>query len=209
MKTITEILTLGPVMPVVVIDDAHKAVPLAQALLAGGIRTMEITLRTTCALDAIEAVASGCGDIVVGAGTVITAKDARAASGAGATFAVSPGTLPQLVEACRADGTPLLGGAATLSEIMTLRNAGMEAVKFFPASAAGGTAFVRALAGPLPDMIVCPTGGITLKSAPEWLGLANVPCVGGSWVAPRDTIERGDFAAITANAREAAALGAG
>ena len=206
MLTIPQILSLGPVMPVIVIDDSDKAIPLAEALLEGGIRTIEITLRTPAALDAISAVASRCPDIIIGAGTVNRAELAHQARDAGATFAVSPGTTQDVISGCRDAGLPLLPGAATVSEMMTLKDEGFSALKFFPANASGGTAFIKALASPLPGLIVCPTGGIVQETAPEWLALANVPCVGGSWVASQAAIADGDFAGIASRAAAAASL---
>ncbi len=206
MLTIPRILALGPVMPVIVIDDSDKAVPLADALLEGGIRTIEITLRTPAALDAISAVAGHCPDITIGAGTVNRAELAQQARDAGASFAVSPGTTLDVISGCRAAGLPLLPGAATVSEIMALQDNGFSAIKFFPANASGGTAFIKALASPLPGVIVCPTGGITQDTAPDWLVLPNVPCVGGSWVASQAAIADGDFSGIATRARAAAVL---
>ena len=206
MPSIQDILDLGRVMPVIVIDDSSKAVGLANALLEGGIRTIEITLRTNAALDAIRAVANECPDITIGAGTVTSPALAAAAAAAGASFAVSPGTTESVIKGCEDAALPLLPGAATVSEILSLQEAGFNAVKFFPASAAGGPNFIKSLISPMPSIRVCPTGGITLASAPDWLALANVPCVGGSWIAPQATISAGDFDTITGNARAAAAL---
>ncbi|MGB1176012.1 MAG: bifunctional 4-hydroxy-2-oxoglutarate aldolase/2-dehydro-3-deoxy-phosphogluconate aldolase [Candidatus Puniceispirillaceae bacterium] len=206
MSTIHEVLALGPVMPVIVIDDSRHAVPLAEALLAGGLKTIEITLRTPAALDSIRAVAAACPDITIGAGTVTRADLAAAARDAGAAFAVSPGTTPAVIEGCRTAGLPLLPGAASVSEIMALQEAGFDAVKFFPANAAGGTGFIKSLISPLPGISVCPTGGITEATAPDWLALANVPCVGGSWVASQAAIASGEFDAIAARAKVAASL---
>ena len=206
MPSIPEILALGPVMPVIVIDDAAQAVPLAQALLAGGIRTIEITLRTPAALDAVRAVATDCPDIIVGAGTVNNAALAKQARDAGAAFAVSPGTTAGVIRGCADAGLPLRPGAATVSEMMELQDAGFSAMKFFPASAAGGIGFIKALASPLPGITFCPTGGITQDSAPDWLALANIACVGGSWVASQTAIAAGAFDEISARARAAAAL---
>ena len=206
MPTIIDILALGPVMPVIVIDDSQHAVPLAEALLEGGLKTIEITLRTPAALDAIRAVAAACPGITIGAGTVTGAALATAARDAGATFAVSPGTTTAVIEGCRDAGLPLLPGAASVSEIMALQEHGFDAVKFFPANAAGGPSFIKSLISPLPGISVCPTGGITEATAPDWLALANIPCVGGSWVAPQADIAAGKFAAIAARARTAAAL---
>ena len=206
MTSILQILKLGPVMPVIVIDDSAHAIPLAKALLEGGIKTIEITLRTPAALESIRAVVDSCPEITVGAGTVNSAKLAAASQAAGAAFAVSPGTTQAVIDGCAAAGLPLLPGAASASEMMSLHEQGFDCVKFFPANAAGGTAFIKALASPLPDISICPTGGITEATAPDWLALTNVPCVGGSWVAPRQVIADGAFEAITERARAAAAL---
>ena len=193
-------------MPVIVIDDSDKAVPLAEALLAGGIRTIEITLRTAAALDAIRAVAANCPDITIGAGTVNRAELAQQARDAGAAFAVSPGTTQDVIAGCRAAGLPLLPGASTVSEMMALQADGFTAVKFFPANAAGGSGFIKALISRLPGLSVCPTGGITQDTASDWLALSNVPCVGGSWIASQAAIAEGDFDGIQSRAAAAAAL---
>jgi 2-dehydro-3-deoxyphosphogluconate aldolase/(4S)-4-hydroxy-2-oxoglutarate aldolase len=206
MPTIHDILALGPVMPVIVIDDSQHAVPLAEALLRGGLRTIEITLRTAAAIDSIRAVAAACPDITIGAGTVTRPDLAVAARNAGAAFAVSPGTTQTVIDGCHAADLPLLPGASSVSEIMALQEAGFAAVKFFPANAAGGTGFIKSLISPLPGISVCPTGGITEATAPDWLALANVPCVGGSWVAPQADIAAGSFDAIAARASVAATL---
>jgi 2-dehydro-3-deoxyphosphogluconate aldolase/(4S)-4-hydroxy-2-oxoglutarate aldolase len=181
-------------------------VPLARALLAGGIRSIEITLRTPAALDAIRAVAAGIAEMAVGAGTVLGAADLEAAAHAGAHFAVSPGSTPALLAAAAAQGLPWLPGAATASEVMALREAGYRLLKFFPAAAAGGAALLRSLHGPLPDVRFCPTGGIGLESAPAWLALPNVVCVGGSWLTPGERLRASDWDAIEALARHAANL---
>ena len=165
--TMDEILKLGPVMPVIVIDEADKALPLAEALLEGGIRTAEVTLRTPAALAAIEYIATYCPDITVGAGTVRTAEQAKAVSDAGGRFAVSPGTTDGVLAGCAAASLPLLPGAATVSEMMGLAEAGFSALKFFPATAAGGLSFIRSLSSPLPDLTFCPTGGITPDTAAD------------------------------------------
>ncbi|HCD64391.1 MAG TPA: keto-deoxy-phosphogluconate aldolase [Alphaproteobacteria bacterium] len=204
--TIDAILNLGPVMPVIVIDEADKAVPLAEALLSGGIRTAEITLRTPAALAAIQEMATHCPAITVGAGTVRTVQQARQVAAAGGRFAVSPGTTSSVVSGCAEAGLPLLPGAATVSEMMALSEQGFTALKFFPATAAGGLNFIKALASPLPDLTFCPTGGITPDTAPDWLALSNIACVGGSWVAPQDLIAKADFVEITNRARAAACL---
>ena len=206
MMSIPDILALGPVMPVIVIDDSDKAVPLAEALLAGGIHTIEITLRTAAALDAIRAVAASCPDITIGAGTVNRAELAQQARDAGAAFAVSPGTTQDVIAGCHAAGLPLLPGASTVSEMMALQAEGFTAVKFFPANAAGGSGFIKALISPLPGLSVCPTGGITQDTASDWLALSNVPCVGGSWIASQAAIAEGDFDGIQSRAAAAAAL---
>ena len=204
--TILDILKLGPVMPVIVIDSADQAEPLADALLAGGIRTAEITLRTPAAIKAIEKMARNCPDITVGAGTVRTARDAQIAADAGSRFVVSPGTTPSILEGCQSAELPLLPGAASVSEMMTLAEQGYSVQKFFPANAAGGISFIKSLSSPLPDLTFCPTGGITEITAPDWLALPNIACVGGSWIAPQALIESGDFAKITNRARVAAHL---
>ena len=204
--TIHDILKLGPVMPVIVIDSADQAEPLADALLAGGIRTAEITLRTPAAIKAIEKMARNCPDITVGAGTVRTARDAQIAADAGSRFVVSPGTTPSILEGCQSAELPLLPGAASVSEMMALAEQGYSVQKFFPANAAGGISFIKSLSSPLPDLTFCPTGGITETTAPDWLALPNIACVGGSWIAPQALIESGDFAKITNRARVAANL---
>ena len=204
--TIQDILMLGPVIPVIVISSSDKAEPLADALLAGGVRTAEITLRSPAAIKAIEKIARNCPDITVGAGTVRTARDAQIAADAGSRFAVSPGTTPSILEGCQSAGLPLLPGAASVSEMMALAEQGYSVQKFFPATAAGGISFIKSLYSPLPALTFCPTGGITEKTAPDWLALPNIACVGGSWIAPQALIESGNFAKITKRARVAAHL---
>ena len=204
--TIDEILWAGPVMPVVVIDDAAHAVPLARALVAGGIRAIEITLRTGAALDAIEAIARDVPDAIPGVGTAITAADVLAALDAGAKFIVSPGMTPALRDAALGSGLPFLPGVATASELMAGLAAGLSAFKFFPAAQAGGIDGLKALGGPFPSVRFCPTGGVNAANAAAYLALPNVACVGGSWLAPRETIAAGDFATIERLAREASAL---
>lgn len=196
---------LAPVIPVLVIDELRHAAPLARALVAGGLPVLEVTLRTPVALEAIAEMARVPG-ARVGAGTVLSAHDAARAKAAGAEFAVSPGATPALISACSAQGLPLLPGAATASEVMTLMEAGYRTLKFFPAEAAGGRPLLEALRGPLPQALFCPTGGITEASAPAWLNLQNVVCVGGSWVAPGALMRAGDWAGIERLARAAAAL---
>ena len=204
--SIPNILALGPVMPVIVIDRAEDGVALADALFAGGLKTIEITLRTPAALGAIKAIADARPNICIGAGTVISAELATAAKEAGAHFAVSPGTTQAVIDGCAAADLPLLPGASTVSEMMHMLEVGFTAMKFFPASAAGGTSFIKSLASPLPQITICPTGGISAATALEWLALPNVKCVGGSWVAPQSLINAGDFTAIETLARDAAAL---
>ena len=195
----------APVIPVLVIEDATHAAPLAEALIAGGLPVLEVTLRTPAALDAI-AVMSGVPGGIVGAGTVLTPDDVRAAQDAGAQFAVSPGATDRLLDACEAAGLPILPGAATASEAMRLLERGYGVQKFFPASAIGGAPALKALGGPLPQVRFCPTGGIDTANAADYLALDNVLCVGGSWVAPRQLVQKGEWAAITGLARQAAAL---
>ncbi|UPG85669.1 bifunctional 4-hydroxy-2-oxoglutarate aldolase/2-dehydro-3-deoxy-phosphogluconate aldolase [Luteibacter aegosomatis] len=199
-------LRLAPVVPVVIIDDASKAVGMARALVAGGVPAIEVTLRTAAALDAVRAIAAEVEGAFVGVGTVLTAKDLDAAWKAGAKFAVSPGSSPRLLDAADDSELPLLPGAATSSEAMELLERGYRFQKFFPAVPAGGPKLVGAWASPLPQIRFCPTGGITLANAPEFLALPNVACVGGSWLTPADKLAAGDFAGIEALAREAASL---
>lgn len=200
-----DICRLAPVVPVLVIDDLAHAAPLAQALVAGGLPALEVTLRTPCALDAIRAMSQVPGG-VVGAGTLLTPADVKAAKAAGATFGVSPGATDRIIAACEDEGLPLLPGAATASEIMALLEKGFTVQKFFPAEQAGGVAYLKSIGSPIPQVKFCPTGGISLKIAPDYLALKNILCVGGSWVAPKDAMLRGDWAAITKLAAEAATL---
>lgn len=200
-----EIAALAPIIPVLVIDDLAHARPLAEALVAGGLPALEVTLRTPCALDAIRAMADVPGG-VVGAGTLLTPEDVRAAKAAGARFGVSPGATPRLLAACAEEGLPLLPGAATASEVMALYEQGYDMLKFFPAEAAGGAPALKAIGAPIPQVSFCPTGGITPQNAPAYLALPNVICAGGSWVAPKAACAAGDWAAIEALARDAAAL---
>ncbi|MFC4585950.1 bifunctional 4-hydroxy-2-oxoglutarate aldolase/2-dehydro-3-deoxy-phosphogluconate aldolase [Sphaerisporangium corydalis] len=201
------ILDLAPVVPVVVIDDVETAVPLARALVAGGLPVIEVTLRTACALDAIERIAAEVPDAVIGAGTVRTPADVAASVKAGAGFLVSPGTTPSLVDAMVDSGVPFLPGAATASEVLALAERGLTELKFFPAGPAGGVAYLKALAGPIPEVRFCPTGGIRLETAPDYLALPNVGCVGGTWLTPAAALATGDYAHIQNLATEAAALG--
>lgn len=196
----------APVIPVIVLNDVRQAVPLARALIAGGIRMLEVTLRTPQALACIAAIAREVHDAVVGAGTVRSAADAIAAKDAGARFAVSPGFTPALGRQCRDLDLPLLPGVATASEIMLAQEEGFKALKFFPALQAGGLAMLKAWQGPFGDVIFCPTGGIHAGNAQEFLAQPNVACVGGSWLVPGDALARGDWDAITSLARAARAL---
>ena len=200
-----EICRLAPVIPVLVIEDVAHARPLAEALVRGGLPALEVTLRTPAALDVIRAMAGVPGG-VVGAGTLLTPADVRAAKAAGAKFGVSPGATDRLIAACEDEGLPLLPGAATATEVMVLLEKGFSVQKFFPAEASGGAPALKAIGAPLPQVTFCPTGGIGLKNARDYLALPNVVCVGGSWVAPKDVMVRGDWAAITALAAEAATL---
>jgi 2-dehydro-3-deoxyphosphogluconate aldolase / (4S)-4-hydroxy-2-oxoglutarate aldolase len=200
-----EICRLAPVVPVLVIEDLAHAASLAKALVAGGLPALEVTLRTTVALDAIRAMAEVPGG-VVGAGTLLTPADVKAAKAAGARFGVSPGATERLIDACAEHELPLLPGAATASEIMTLLEKGYTVQKFFPAEQAGGAAYLKSIGSPIPQVSFCPTGGISLKIAPDYLALKNILCVGGSWVAPKEAMAKGDWAAVTALAAEAARL---
>ncbi|PSC03479.1 keto-deoxy-phosphogluconate aldolase [Alsobacter soli] len=199
-------LRRAPVVPVLTIDDPHTAVPLAQALVAGGLPALEITLRTDAALDAMEQIAQHVPDAIVGAGTVLTPSQVGEATSAGAQFLVSPGCTTKLAEAAARGSTPLLPGASTASEAMTLAEMGYHLMKFFPAEPAGGAAFLKALGAPLPQIQFCPTGGIDAEKAKTYLALPNVICVGGSWIAPASAVKAGDWSAITALSRAAAAL---
>ncbi|MFG1666399.1 bifunctional 4-hydroxy-2-oxoglutarate aldolase/2-dehydro-3-deoxy-phosphogluconate aldolase [Streptomyces sp. Y7] len=203
----TSVLDLAPVVPVVVVDDPSDAVPLARALVAGGLPAIEVTLRTPAALEAIGAIADAVPDAVVGAGTVITPEQVTRAVEAGAGFLVSPGWTDLLLEAMRASGVPYLPGVSTTSEVVALLERGVREMKFFPAEAAGGTAYLKSLNGPLPQARFCPTGGIGPATAPDYLALPNVGCVGGSWMLPADAIAARDWERVKALAREAAALG--
>jgi 2-dehydro-3-deoxyphosphogluconate aldolase/(4S)-4-hydroxy-2-oxoglutarate aldolase len=199
-------MRLAAVIPVVIIDDAKAAVPMARALVAGGIPAIEVTLRTPAALDAIRAIAAEVEGAVIGVGTVLSEKDLKAAERAGARFAVSPGVSPRLLDAADDSALPLLPGAATASEAMTLLERGYRFLKFFPAVPAGGAKLLGAWASPLPQIRFCPTGGISLSNAQDFLTLPNVLCVGGSWLTPADKLKSGDWAGIELLAREAAAL---
>ncbi|MBG0817710.1 bifunctional 4-hydroxy-2-oxoglutarate aldolase/2-dehydro-3-deoxy-phosphogluconate aldolase [Planomonospora sp. ID82291] len=200
------LLDIAPVVPVVVIDDPETAVPLARALVAGGLPVIEVTLRTPAALEAIRRIAAEVPDAVIGAGTVRSARDVAASVEAGSRFLVSPGSTAALVDAMEDGGVPFLPGVATASEVMALAERGLTEMKFFPAEAAGGLPYLKSLGGPLPDVRFCPTGGIKLATAPDYLALPNVGCVGGTWLTPADALASGDYARIEKLAAEAAAL---
>ncbi len=202
----TELASHGPVIPVIVIERLEDAVPLAQALVDGGVKVLEITLRTPVALKCMEAIARAVPGAIVGAGTVRSVGDAKAARDAGCQFAVSPGYLSSVGLACRDLGLPLLPGVATGSEVMQANADGYSFLKFFPATAAGGIPMLKALAGPFPDVAFCPTGGITVETAPQFLALPNVKVCGGSWLTPADAVAGKDWARITQLAREASRL---
>lgn len=201
-----DLATYGPVIPVIVIHDLAHAVPLARALVAGGVRVLEVTLRTPVALQAMQAMAAEVPEAIVGAGTLRTPADVQAARAAGCRFGVSPGYTSSLGRACSDAGLPLLPGVATASEVMAACDEGLRFLKFFPASAAGGVPLLKALAGPFPDVVFCPTGGITPQNAPEFLALPQVKVVGGSWLSPASMMEAGDWQGITRLARAASAL---
>lgn len=202
-----EMMLSASVIPVIAIDDPMHAVPLAQALVAGGIRVLEITLRTQHGLAAIRAIADAVPTAIIGVGTLTQPEEFVAARDAGAVFGVSPGLTPALIDAARSSGLPLLPGVMTPSEIMIARQAGFRQLKLFPAAPAGGVAMLNAIAGPLPDVMFCPTGGISVESAPTYLACANVACVGGSWLTPKDALKNQDWPRITSLARTASSLG--
>jgi len=203
---IREIVGIAPVIPVLTITELEHAVPLARALSAGGLRVLEITLRTPVALAAIDAMRKAVPDAVIGVGTLTRAVDFAAADRVGAQFGVTPGLTPELAAASRGARFPLLPGVMTPTELIAARAAGFSVLKLFPAEQAGGVAMLRALGAPFPDVLFCPTGGITRASAPDYLELPNVVCVGGSWIAPRAMLAAGDWAGIEALARDAAGL---
>ncbi|MGV8899587.1 MAG: bifunctional 4-hydroxy-2-oxoglutarate aldolase/2-dehydro-3-deoxy-phosphogluconate aldolase [Burkholderiaceae bacterium] len=204
--TILEIMRTSAVIPVIAIDDLAHAVPLARALVAGGIRVLEVTLRTAHGLAAIRAIAEQVPQAIVGVGTLTQASEFAAARDAGAVFGVSPGLTAALVEAAQKSGLPLLPGVMTPSEVMSARELGFQQLKLFPAVPAGGVGMLNAIAGPLPDITFCPTGGITIATAAQFLACKNVACVGGSWLTPKDAMLAGDWARITALAAAASAL---
>ena len=199
------ICRLACIVPVLVIDDIAHAAKLAEALIKGGLPALEVTLRTPIALDAIRAMAEVPGGMV-GAGTLLTPADVKAAKAAGATFGVSPGATDRIIDACSEWDLPLLPGAATATEVMILLEKGFTVQKFFPAEASGGAPALKAIGAPIPQVMFCPTGGVSLKNARDYLSLSNVICAGGSWVAPKDAMLHGDWAAITTLAADAARL---
>jgi 2-dehydro-3-deoxyphosphogluconate aldolase/(4S)-4-hydroxy-2-oxoglutarate aldolase len=201
-----ELVSHGPVIPVIVIQRLADAVPLARALVAGGVRVLEITLRTPVALDCMRAITAAVPEAIVGAGTIRSVDDARAALDAGCRFGVSPGYAQDIGRACKDIGLPLLPGVATASEVMAANADGYGFLKFFPATAAGGIPMLKALAGPFADVVFCPTGGITPETAPQFLALPNVRVCGGSWLTPQAAVDAQDWARITALAREAGGL---
>lgn len=204
--SLLDILHTSPVMPVIAIQRLDDAVPLARALVAGGIRVLEITLRTAHGLDAIRAISEAVPEAIVGVGTLTRPEEFALARDAGAVFGVTPGLTTALIKAARQSGLPLLPGVMTPSEAMAAREAGFQQMKLFPAVPAGGVGMLKALAGPLPDLMFCPTGGITQQTAPAFLACDNVACVGGSWLTPNDVIAHGDWAGITALAYSASTL---
>ncbi|KQR63565.1 keto-deoxy-phosphogluconate aldolase [Arthrobacter sp. Leaf337] len=207
MADATSVLHVSPVIPVVTIEDPQHAVPVARALADGGVRIIELTLRTASALTSMKLIAEEVPEILVGAGTVLTPGQADAAVAAGAQFLVSPGVTPSLLDHLLTLGVPVLPGVATVGEVMGVLERGLTAMKFFPAGPAGGPDYLAAIGAPIPQVQFCPTGGVSLGSAPKYLALPNVACVGGSWLTPRGAIENGDWQQITTLAREAAGLG--
>jgi len=205
-EALLPVMTGQPVIPVIVLEDAKDAVPLAKALVAGGLPAIEITLRTDAALESIRRVAAEVPEALVGAGTILNAAQFDEAVAAGSKFIVSPGLTPELVDAAEGSPVPLLPGAVTSSEIMAALEDGYSLLKFFPAEQAGGAAYLKSLSSPFGGVKFCPTGGVSAKNATDYLSLPNVLCVGGSWVAPKDAVASGDWARITALAKEAAAI---
>jgi 2-dehydro-3-deoxyphosphogluconate aldolase/(4S)-4-hydroxy-2-oxoglutarate aldolase len=204
--TVIELLQTGPVIPVIVVERVDDAVALARALVTGGVRVLEVTLRTPTALDAIAAIARSVADAIVGAGTITRAEEFGRARDAGARFGVSPGYAIDLAAAARESGLPWLPGVMTPSDVIAARAAGLHELKLFPAEPAGGIALLAALRGPFPDVTFCPTGGITAATAPRFLALPNVACVGGSWLTPADAVASADWARIERLARDAQSL---
>ncbi len=203
---VLEIMRVGPVIPVIVIEDLTQAVPLAKALIAGGVRVLEVTLRTAPALEAIQRIAREVSEAIVGAGTLTRPQDFAEAINAGARFGVSPGLTPALIQAAHNTGLPLLPGVMTPSDVIAARLGGFRELKLFPAQQAGGIGMLKALGGPFPDVTFCPTGGVSSANAPDFLALPNVACVGGSWLVPQAALAAGNWDKITALAKEASAL---
>jgi len=203
---VLEVMRAGPVIPVIVINELAQAVPLAKALVAGGVRVLEVTLRTPVALAAIRVIAREVPEAIVGVGTLTRPEEFTEARDAGACFGVSPGLTPVLIAAARDSGLPLLPGVMTPSDVIAARLAGFRELKLFPAQQAGGIGMLQALAGPFPDVTFCPTGGITAETAPDYLALPNVACVGGSWLTPKAALAAGDWEAVTALVRQVVAL---
>lgn len=202
-RSAEEVLSLGPVVPVIVIENINDAIPLAKALIAGGVKVLEVTLRTACGLDAIKRIIAEVPEAVVGAGTVTSAEQLKEVTKAGVEFIITPGLTPSILKAAVEGSVPVIPGVATMGELMTAKEAGLTAFKFFPAEINGGIAALKAFSGPIPDAKFCPTGGINIKNYRDYLALKNVICVGGSWFVPTDLIKKGDFSGITALAREA------
>ena len=205
MKTI-ELAKYGPVIPVIVIEDIDDAIPMAKALLAGGVKVLEVTLRTSCALKAIEMIANEVPEAIVGAGTLRTKSDATNAKLAGSQFAVSPGYTNEMGMICKDIDLPLLPGVSTGGEVMNANNDGYYFLKLFPAVAVGGISLLKGFSGPFSDVQFCPTGGVTVDSAPDFLALPNVPVCGGTWLTPKNLIENKDWAAITKLAKQASSI---
>jgi len=203
---VLDVMRTGPVIPVIVIEDLAHAIPLAKALVAGGVRVLEVTLRTAPALEAIRLIAREVPDAIVGVGTLTRPQDFKDALDAGAKFGVSPGLTPAMIQAAHETGLPLLPGVMTPSDVIAARLAGFSELKLFPAQQAGGIGMLKALGGPFPDVTFCPTGGVSVENAPDFLALPNVACVGGSWLAPKAALVAGDWDKITALAKEASAL---
>lgn len=203
---VLEVMRIGPVIPVIVIEDLAQAVPLAKALVAGGVRVLEVTLRTAPALEAIRLIAREVPDAIVGVGTLTRPQDFKDAMEAGAQFGVSPGLTPAMIQAAHETKLPLLPGVFTPSDVIAARMAGFSQLKLFPAQQAGGIGMLKALGGPFPDVMFCPTGGVSAENAPDFLALPNVACVGGSWLAPKAAVVAGDWGKIMALAKEASAL---
>jgi len=203
---VLRVMRVGPVIPVILIDKIEQAVPLARALVAGGVRVLELTLRTAAGLDAIRAVAQEVEGAIVGVGTITRPEDFERSRKAGAVFGVSPGLTPELIAAAKDGGLPLLPGVMTPTDVIAARAAGFTELKLFPAQQAGGIGMLKALGGPFPDVTFCPTGGVSVATAPDFLALPNVACVGGSWLTPADAVAGGDWPRIRSLAQQAAAL---